>query len=208
MSGNGHRLVSREGIPILLVMLLLSVAAYVFTGLGLALLFVGLFILGLYLFRDPICEVPAEPLAVISPASGKVISVCDVEDYWISRRAQRIRIKLSANDTHGLRSPIEGKVMNQWRATDPVGEFARHCAFWIQTDEADDLLLALGMGKASMFTRVSLVAGERTGQGQRCGFLYLSGVVDVYLPENARLVVEEGDKIKAGMTILGHFIRK
>ena len=208
MSGNGHRLVSREGIPILLALLLLSVAAYVFLGPGLALLFIALFIFGLYLFRDPICEVPAEPLAVLSPASGKLVSISDVEDYWISRRAKRIRINISAIDTHGLRSPIEGKVMNQWRATDPVEDFARHCAFWIQTDEADDLLLTLGMGKASMFTRVSLVAGERAGQGQRCGFLYMSGVVDVYLPENARLLVGEGDSVKAGMTVLGHFIRQ
>ena len=98
--------------------------------------------------------------------------------------------------------------MNQWYAQDPAGEFKRHCAFWIQTDEADDLLLALGMGNAAMYTRIGLVAGERAGQGQRCGFLYFSGVVDVYLPENARLVVEQGASIQAGTTILGYFIRK
>lgn len=208
MSGNGNRIIAREGLPVLAVLLLATITAYIFSGLLVSLLFAVLLAGGVFVFRDPVCEVPADPLAILSPASGEIVSICEVEDYWLSRRAQRIRIKLSISDAHSLRSPIEGKVMNQWQTCEARGEFMRHCAFWIQTDESDDLVLGLGTNAASLYTRMTLTSGQRTGQGQRCGFLYLSGTIDVYVPENARVKLSVGDLVCAGTTILAHFVHK
>ena len=208
MSGNGRRLIVREGIPVLAVLLLATIAGYAFFGWLESIVFLLLLATAIFLFRDPVCEVPADPLAILSPASGEIVSICEVEDYWLSRRAQRIRIKLSIADTHSLRSPIEGKVINQWHSTEAGGEFKRHCAFWIQTDESDDLVFGLGMDTPALFTRMTLRSGERAGQGQRCGYLYLSGTVDIYVPENARLQLGSGDVVSAGTSILAHFVRK
>ena len=208
MSGNGKRLIAREGIPVLAILLLATVLCYVFSGFALSLFFAALLLSGVFLFRDPVCEVPADPLAIVSPASGEIVSICEVEDYRLSRRAQRVRIKLSLGDTHSLRSPIEGKVLNQWHSSEAGGDFQRYCAFWIQTDESDDLVLGLGMDAAAMFTRMTLSSGQRAGQGQRCGFLYLSGTIDVYVPENARIELTSGEHVCAGTTILAHFVRK
>ncbi|MFT5134214.1 MAG: phosphatidylserine decarboxylase [Gammaproteobacteria bacterium] len=205
MSGNGNRLIAREGIPVLLVLLILVPTSQVFFGFSVSLFFILLFTIAVLLFRDPKCEVPAAPLAVLSPATGRIVSITHTEDPWLSRPAIKVRIKISPWDTHILRCPAEGKLMNQWSSNEQKEGFDRQYAYWLQTDEGDDLLLALGMNRAAVFTRVTMTVGERTGQGQRCGFLYFAGVVDVYLPENARLNSHVGDHVKSGTAILGRF---
>ena len=206
MSGNGVRLVAREGIPVLLSLLALEIITYVTVGVLPAALFVLLFALALYIFRDPKCELPSAPLAILSPASGEVESVCEVEDYRLSRRALKIRIRMSPWDTHSLRCPTEGKVMKQWSSNDNNKEFDCECAYWIQTDEADDLVLALGLGKMAIYRKLNITPGERAGHGQRCGFVYLTSVFDVYLPATARIKVETGDKVNAGTSIIGEYV--
>ena len=208
MSGNGVRLVAREGIPVLFGLLSLATISYVSAGIFLALLFVILFALGLYLFRDPRCELPSAPLAVLSPASGVIESINQVEDYRLSRRAQKVRIRMSPWDTHCLRCPTEGKVMKQWSSTENNDEFDCECAYWIQTDEGDDLVLSLGMGKLAVYRKLSIAPGERAGHGQRCGYLYLASVFDIYVPENARLKVEVGEQVNAGTSIIGEYVHQ
>ena len=80
---------------------------------------------------------------------------------------------------------------------------------WVKekTDEDDDLVMLVGMESGARFTRVNIQSGERTGQGQRCGFLYISGIIDIYMPENARVSVSEGDQLNSGADILGEFVR-
>ena len=96
--------------------------------------------------------------------------------------------------------------MNQWSSSEGKQEFDRQYAYWIQTDEGDDLLLALGMNSAANFARITLTSGQRAGQGQRCGFLYFAGVIDVYLPDNSRLTISAGEQISSGSAIIGQFV--
>ena len=206
MSGNGHRLIAREGIPVLFSLLVLTIITYIFIGFFSSLIFLLLVPIAGFLFRDPVCDVPAAPLAIISPASGRVMSVSQIEDPWLSRSAIRVRIKISPWDVHSLRSPIEGKVMNQWSSSDAKSEFTRQIAYWIKTDEGDDLLMALGMNSGAKYTHMSLYSGNRAGQGQRCGFLYFAGVIDIYLPENSRVNVKAGEQLISGTDILGQFV--
>ena len=206
MSGNGVRLVAREGIPVLLVLLLLASVSYVTAGIFVFLLVMLVFALALYQFRDPKCELPSAPLAILSPASGIIESITEVEDYRLSRRAQKVRIRMSPWDTHCLRCPTEGKVMKQWSSNENNTEFDLECAYWLQTDEGDDLVLSLGMGKLAIYRKMSIVPGERAGHGQRCGFIYLAAVFDLYFPENARVKVEVGEKVSAGTSIIGEYV--
>jgi phosphatidylserine decarboxylase len=206
VSGNGNRIFAREGIPVLLVLLILTGATYVWFGFPYSLFFLFLFLLGLILFRDPQCKVPAAPLAILSPASGKVVSITETSDPWINRAAIRIRIKISFWDAHILRCPTEGKVINQWSKNDLEPEFDRQYAYLIQTDEADGVVIALGMNQAAKFTRMWIIPGERVGQGQRCGFLYVSGVIDVYISANSRVNINPGQKIESGTSMLGFFV--
>jgi phosphatidylserine decarboxylase len=208
MSGNGHRLIAREGIPILVALLVMATVDYVFFGFFSSLFLLFLFFIAVFLFRDPKCDVPAAPLAVLSPASGRVLSIDKTQDPWLSRPSIKIRIKISPWDPHSLRSPIEGKVIKQWSSSDADQDFDRQYAYWIRTDEGDDLLMALGMNSGAKFTRLSIHSGQRTGQGQRCGFLYFTGVIDIYLPDNSRINIKANEKVMSGAAILGQFVHE
>ena len=115
---------------------------------------------------------------------------------------------MSYLDVHILRSPIEGKVKNQWAQTNLDNGIKKRYTYWIQTDEGDDIVYSIGTVKFSPFLGINLRCGERTGQGQRSGYLYFSGIVDVYVPETSRIMINTDDNIEAGSSILAMIIHK
>ncbi len=129
-------------------------------------------------------------------------------DPWLDREALRCRIQMSLLDVHSLRSPIEGKVMNQWSSKPQEPGIRRRYTYWIRTDEGDDVTLSLGTGVSGLMVRLNLQSGDRIGQGQPCGFLYFAGVIDVYMPESTRLEVKEGARIDSGTGIIGKLLHK
>jgi len=200
-------IVAREVRLVLVVLLLLAVSAKVFLGWQAAVALLLLAAPFIYVFRDPVCCVPASPLGVLSPASGTVVSIETVTDPWLNRTAKRCRIRMSLFDIHTLRSPSEGKIRNQWFAATEEPGLKRRYTYWIQTDEGDDVVLSVATGNFAPFTMLDLQCGERTGQGQRCGYLYFAGVIDILLPERTRIDLKPGDSVNAGSSILGQLIR-
>ncbi len=62
------------------------------------------------------------------------------------------------------------------------------------------------LDKWAPYVGMMIHAGERVGQGQECGFLYLAGMVEIYASDNSRMTVKKGDRIVAGADILGHLV--
>ncbi|NNE37141.1 MAG: hypothetical protein HKN08_02460, partial [Gammaproteobacteria bacterium] len=201
-------IVAREIRLTLIVLVITAIAAKVYVGWFPALLIAGLVVIVAYLFRDPVCSIPSAPLAIVSPASGRVIGIEKTSDNFLDRPAIKISISMSYLDTHILRSPIEGKVRNQWAESKPDNGIKKRYTYWIQTDEGDDIVYSIGTVNALPFMGIDLRCGERTGQGQKSGYLYFSGIVDVYLPETSRVLVNDNDKIDAGTSILAMIIHK
>ena len=168
----------------------------------------GLAALTAFLFRDPRRVIPPAPLAVLSPASGEVTVVETVTDPWLKRQALKCVIRMSVWDVHSLRSPIEGKVMDQWSSRPEEPGIRRRYAYWIKTDEGDDVILSFAMGWLGLLFRLTLHCGERIGQGHPCGHLYFAGLVELYLPEATRLEVKPGLQVNSGTAIIGKFVRK
>ena len=207
MPSNTYPFIAREGWYLLVIVAVLAIFVYVYFGFAFIYPEIIIIFLFLFLLRDPPRTVPSIPLGLVSPIHGKVMSVMSIDDPWISRKATRIRMRMSLFDIYSLRSPIEGKLMKQW-ALSPCEEFPdRNFVFWIKTDEGDDVVMEihLNMITAPIF-RFYIHAGERVGQGQRCGFLYLGGLVDVWVPENCNINVESGSKILAGSDIIAKLI--
>jgi len=46
--------------------------------------------------------------------------------------------------------------------------------------------------------------GEKVSLGQRVGLIRFGSRVEVYIPATCRVVVKEGQKVKAGQTIIGY----
>ena len=166
----------------------------------------------LFLLRDPQRTIPSLPLAILSPVEGRVILIDEVNDPWlnlrgINRQAKRIRIKMSSLDVYSLRSPVEGKVMEQWSEKCKEENGQRKFAFWIRTDEGDDIVTVFRLSPcAAACFRIYIQSGERLGQGQRCGYLYFGGTVDIYIPENSKLKVEPGQTITSGEDVLAYLV--
>jgi phosphatidylserine decarboxylase len=165
-----------------------------------------------YLYREPACRVPPSPLAVVSPVHGRVTRAEPGRDPYLQRAAMTVEIRMPLLGPFVLRSPIEGRVMQQWSLPDdggPVPDDRRgRFAVWLRTDERDDVVLAMRGALITRRLRYPMRVGERVGQGQRCGWVRLAATAEVYLPAHSRIVVASGDALKAGSAIIATLIHK
>ena len=200
-----HRaLVAREGTVPMLVLCGLAFPVCYFGGLSGALPLGVLCLCVLYLFREPHHMFPSDPLAILSPVVGVVTAVQLQQDTRLDRLAQCVHIKSGLFDAGVLRSPAEGKVLEQWMGGSPVPR----CDFWIQTDETDDVLLSLCVPQHRRFwTHTILCAGERVGHGQRCGFFCFGVQATVWVSKDDVILVKPGTRVAAGGTILARLAR-
>lgn len=206
--GIDQHLLAREGWWIVVVLVLLTFTGYIYLSYWLAVIFLLLLLIVCFILRNPKINIPAIPLAVVSPANGRLVSVQKTFDPRLSRQAIRIQISTGIRDVHTVRSPVEGKIMNEWSSDCDVPGFTRRYSYWFQTDEGDDVVVALLLGRRSPFTRMLIRSGERIGQGEYGGYLYFSGMVEIFMPANARIEVSPGDPVRAGMDILGVFVHE
>ena len=209
MQDSGRHLLAYDGWKMLFFLAVLALVSTVYIGwIAGLLLFLVLTVLG-YIFRNPQRTIPSAPLAVVSPASGEINAIETVEDQWLSRTAIRFSMKISLWDIHILRSPAEGKVIKQWVAEEKnLQGYNRRYTYWIKTDEDDDVIFSILLGRWSSFTRVYFLTGDRLGQGQTCGFLYWTGAIEILMPANARINIKAGDRMESGSSILGSFVHE
>ncbi|MGE0080384.1 MAG: phosphatidylserine decarboxylase [Thiohalomonadaceae bacterium] len=157
-----------------------------------------------FYFRDPPRRVPPSPLAVVSPVDGRVLAVETVRDQRLERDAIRVRLAMRPLGVFSVRSPIEGKVMRQWFPQEDEPIFAQ----WVQSDEHDDVVVASTARSRGRRANCDAQSGERVGQGQRCGFVPFGADVEIFLPVNSRLMVQPGDHVQSGVSVLARLVHK
>jgi phosphatidylserine decarboxylase len=169
-----------------------------------------------YLFSESSPAVPNLPLAVLSPANGRVIEMSEARDLWLDRDACRALVELDRFGMGVLRSPVEGKVMDFWTSAQPFNRadtldatgFSPNCySTWVQTDEGDDIVLAVSSLRPISRLKLYVAPGERIGIGKRIGFVYFGSVVEVFMPAQTRREAAAGAPAKAGCTVLGSLVR-
>lgn len=200
-----HPTIAREGWTILAVTALAAALAQILIEplIG-ALLWIPWLLL-LYIFRDPRRKVPAIPKAVLSPVDGRVVAIGEEREEQTGRRMYRLRLLMNPLGVYSVRSPIEAKIIRQWfpshqRANRAFGQ-------WFQSDEGEDVVLRMGIGRFRRVPSCYAQAGERVGQGQRCGFVPFGAYLDLFVPENSRLKVREGDRVESGVSVLAKLVR-
>lgn len=222
-----HIRIASQGRPIVAGAVIVAFAVTVTAGVAWSIPVWVLVIGAVYALRDPVRITPAVPLAVVSPVDGRVISVGAATDPYNPREALRVRLRMYRRGAYLLRSPIEGKIFEQWfaelapgaikdrlrpadeegRGAGPVGSSCR--AVWVKTDEGDDLTMVIRRGCPVCRPRFYVATGGRVGHGQRCGFLWGGGgVVDVFVPANSRLDCSAGDRVLAGSAIIATLVHK
>lgn len=204
MAATRYPLIAREGWPF--IFLLSGAGALVVWRVDWVWslpLWVGVLVL-LFLYRDPLRQVPSTPQAVVSPVDGVVRAIETVTDPYLDREAQRVSIRMRPYGVFSTRAPAEGKMLEPRRGEGPDGQQG----VWLRTDEGDDLVIVIHRGPLHNVPRCYVGFGERVGQGQRCGFITLGSDVEMYLPANCRLKVQPGDRVRAGADIIGLLVHK
>ena len=198
-----YPLIAREGLAPLLAAVLAAVLVLQFVGLLASLVVWALVLLVLLIFRDPERDSPSIPMAVLSPADGRITSISVTHDPYLQRQSIRVTVLMNAYGVFTTRSPVEGKVLEPPNL--PADASKPH-GVWLQTDEGDDVVMVMNKGRLNNEPRCYIRYGERIGQGKRCGFVHLGGKVDIYLPESSRSVVSAGDWVRSGSDVIANFI--
>jgi phosphatidylserine decarboxylase len=203
LQGRRNPFVAREGVPFLLAAVLGVWLTFHYLGLLYVLAPLALLALLWLIFRDPRRQIPAIPLGAVSPVDGYVTAVDLVDRGVVQGEAHRIFIRINALGTYTARCPVEGLIKDlNTLAADKVVDY-RTNALWIQTDEGDDVVLQFHGYRLGFAPSAFVRYGERIGQGQRCAYLRLTRIAEVHLPIAARVLVEPGRRVTAGVDVIG-----
>jgi phosphatidylserine decarboxylase len=161
----------------------------------------------LLFFRDPARTPPANPLAVVSPADGKVIIAETLPD-----GQAHVAIFLSVLDVHVNRAPYCGKIETvttrpgkYLNAGSPAaGEANARCEVTAATDHG---LVRWRQVSGLIARKIScrVRPGDEVRTGERFGLIYFGSRMDVYLSARARLAVRPGDRVRAGESVIAEF---
>jgi len=188
-----------------------SLSATVATVLGVLLLALGGFLLNF--FRDPERTAPSGEGLVVSPADGRVLLVEPEVDEarFLSSRAAKISIFMSPLDVHVNRAPIDGEVTAvHYNHGKYLAAFSDKASL---ENEQNAIVMAAADGRSIAFIQIAgmvarrivcrVAAGDRLRRGERVGMIKLGSRVDIFLPGRVTLRVRAGDRVSAGVTVLG-----
>ncbi len=158
----------------------------------------------LYFFRDPARPQPAET-AIVSVSDGVVDEIIQLPG-----GGTRIEVYLSLLDIHALRSPITGVVSGY--EFKPGSFIAANKLESIDHNQriSVDMFTDHGLVQFSAITGavarrviVDVSVGDSLLAGERIGFVRFGSRSELILPPGIDVVVEVGDKVYAGVTVVG-----
>jgi phosphatidylserine decarboxylase len=191
-----------EGLPFYGPPLLLTVAGFVIGWWPLGVLFLGLTLFLMWFFRDP--ERTPQGDGVISPADGTVLRVVDLEG-----GGKRVDIFMSVVNVHVNRAPVAGTIggilytpgRKAPAGSEEAHRFNENNYFEVRGDG-----LTVGARQIAGILARRIVFwkrdGDRVERGQRVGMIKFGSRVEVTLPPGLTVNVNQGDKVRAGSTVL------
>lgn len=150
----------------------------------------------IFFHRDP--DRLPEGEGMLAPADGKVIQA--VKD--------RITIFMSPSNVHVNRAPLDGLVRNiEYRKGTHLPAFmGRACKnqqnrMQLSTDDGEmELRQITGTLVREIVCYVG--PGDRVSRGERIGMIRFGSRVEVSIPLGYSLLVSEGDRVRAGQTVI------
>jgi phosphatidylserine decarboxylase len=158
----------------------------------------------LYFFRDPERAIPAGDV-VVSPADGKVLAVR-------AESGERTRVSVFMNvfDVHVNRAPIGGRITE---VSYKKGRFLVASKEAASAENEQNLVVVEGGGSRVAFKQIAGLiarrivcykkAGDAVARGERVGLIKFGSRVDVWLGPEWSVEVREGERVKAGSSVLG-----
>ena len=172
------------------------------------------YLLILQFFRSPRRITDVNDNHIIAPADGKVVVIEEVQEteYFNDKRKQ-VSIFMSPVNVHINRNPISG-VVTYFKYHSGKYKVAWHPKS--STENERTTIVLEGRNNHSILIRQIagalakrivwyLQAGEEVIQGDELGFIKFGSRVDLFLPLDAKILVNIGEKTKGGKTIIAEF---
>lgn len=213
--------IHKEGRTLLFVLLIVFVAiifgfqyflpeAIVLRNLVIG-VYIVFYLIVLQFFRNPVFTVSKNEKHVIAPADGKVVVIeeADEPEYLKGKRKQ-ISIFMSPVNVHVNRMPVGGSI--SYYKYHP----GKYLVAWhpksSTENERTTVVAKMSNGTEVLFRQIAgalarrikcyVQQGQQFEQGQEFGFIKFGSRVDIFLPLNAVVKVNIGDKTTGGKTVI------
>lgn len=201
--------IDKAGIPFIAGALVPAAALAGARRYGWAAGFAGLSAFFAYFFRDPERLVPAGPGLVVSPADGRVVIAGPSDGRWSPPGEwQQITIFLSPMDVHMNRTPVEGLVTRiEYRPGKFLPAYNENAGenelneIWIE-HQGEPVVVRQIVGILARRIVCRVVEGQALERGERIGLMKFGSRMDVFLPSRADVLVDVGEQVVAGETVL------
>jgi len=191
----------------------LAVAASLATSLWCLKASIPLWIISLFIlqfFRDPIRPIPQDKNLIVSAADGRVILIEKTIDPYKKRKAIKVSVFMNVFNVHSNKAPVSGAIINKWyfpgkffnASLSKASSENERCALLIET-EGKHLITCVQI--AGLIARRILCykeVGANLLKGERYGFIRFGSRVDLYLPENSKIKVTLGQKVKSCQSVI------
>jgi len=203
-------MIAPEGWPFVVIPLSVGTVVWIVGWPVLGVLLMALGVFALFFFRNPqrICRF--DPGTACAPADGKVIKVCPAPAEMVRRGlAKQISIFMSVFNVHVNRAAIDGKLIEY-----SYNKGRKFSAFKDKASLENEQNLSVWdgpSGRIALKQIAGLVArrivfdhdpGDSVLRGDRIGLIRYGSRVDVFLPDDATILVEEGDRVRAGQSAI------
>jgi phosphatidylserine decarboxylase len=160
-----------------------------------------------FFFRNPARQIPAGEHLIVSPADGKVVKVVTLPE------GQAISIFLNILDVHVNRAPIRGELEQvEYRR----GRFKAAYDERASRVNEQNILTIRGQRIRVVVKQIAgliarrVVCWKRPGhfleRGEPFGLIRFGSRVDMILPDNVKVLVKVGDRVKGGSSVVGEVI--
>ena len=169
------------------------------------------FILILQFFRNPIRKTKINKENIISSVDGKVVIVKKVfeKEYFKDERIQ-VSVFMSPLDVHVTRHPISGlvkfskyhpgKYLVAWLPKS--SELNERTTIVVNNEVFGDVMFRQIAGALARRIVNYSKEGLNVVQGTDAGFIKFGSRVDLFLPTDIKVNVQEGDKVKGGIDVI------
>jgi phosphatidylserine decarboxylase len=173
--------------------------------------YVVFYLIVLQFFRNPIFTVSKNDKQVIAPADGKVVVIeeADEPEYLKGKRKQ-ISIFMSPINVHVNRMPVAGtisyykyhagKYLVAWHPKSSTEN--ERTTVVAKMNNGTEVLFRQIAGALARRIKCYVQQGQQFEQGQEFGFIKFGSRVDIFLPLNAVVKVNIGDKTTGGKTVI------
>jgi phosphatidylserine decarboxylase len=180
---------------------------YIFSG--------ALFLIILQFFRSPFFDIETAENTILCPADGKVVVVEETEETeFLKDKRIQLSVFMSPVNVHVNRNPIagvvsyfkyhKGKYLVAWHPKSSTENERTTIA--IENSKGVTVLFRQIAGALARRIVWYVKEGDVVDQGQQFGFIKFGSRVDVFLPLGTKILVNIGDVVKGGRTVLAELV--